>query len=415
MRWRWWPQRELSTIEDFAVARRPLLFLLGIAAVLGIFALPAVRSTTGISLLNALTTWQIFAGWFLFACKCLYPRALERPAAFYALVFGNMVSAAVFALSLPVMMGEPNSPLWVAFVLMAAVVGSSESQTSLAFALFHLLAPLATVPFFLAEGHSIPQAFTGPLITSFAAAYGYMFLAQRRDRWRQTRHEREIAEAALRLRDSERERMQLSRDLHDTVGTTLSLVALYGALAESESSDPLQARQLAGTIRAVARDALDELRSVILAIPQGPARLDDLTTALGMMVRRSAEPAGAKVEIRVEEGGAAIVGGTLRTTVVRVFQEAVHNALRHGKASSIQATFCVTGEQLSLRIADDGAGFDPLEVSGGSGIQGMFERVREVGGALVIDTKKGEGTRLLLKLPLPREVTLGHPTKTAVG
>lgn len=98
-----------------------------------------------------------------------------------------------------------------------------------------------------------------------------MFLARRREQWRLTHHEAELREAARRLKESEHERTWLARDLHDTVGTTLSLVALYGALAQRPTEDPGYARKLAGTIRQAARHALDDLRAVISAIPQGPS------------------------------------------------------------------------------------------------------------------------------------------------
>jgi signal transduction histidine kinase len=400
---RWLPARERTAIEEFGVQGRPLRFLVGVALTLGVLAIPPVAKATGIQLKEVCVVFGVNVAWVNFADRFLYRRALASAVAFYALVFGTVVQGAFICLSLPVLAHQPSTPLWVAFVLMACIVGASETEASLVLGLFHPLAPFLTIPVFVAQGHPLQRAVVGPLVAAFASGYGYWFLARRREHWRRDRHEREMALAAARLAESENERQRLSRDLHDSVGTTLSLLALYGTLAEAQSGDAAEARRLAGTIRDAARGALHELRGVLQALPQSPTTLDDLASGLALVARRAAEPAGAVLSVEVGSGGAEIVGGSLRTTIVRVFQEAVHNAIHHGRARGIRARLAAAAGRIELEITDDGQGFDPSSPVAGTGIAGMRDRARELGGEVIVESVEGQGARVRLELPFKAE------------
>jgi len=304
-------------------------------------------------------------------------------------------------LALVIVTRQPFTPLWVALILMACIVGAAETEASLVFGLLHPLAPLLTLPIFLARGLPLSQAAPGPLIASFAAGYGYWFSARRREHWRRDRHQREMELAAARLRESERERQRLSRDLHDSVGTTLSLVALYGTLAESCSGDVVEARRLAATIRDAARSGLSDLRAVLQGLPQSPATIEELAAGMALVARRTAEPAGAMLDVEVVRGALTVVSGDLRTTLVRVFQEAVHNAVRHGRARHISARLAAGDGRVELEVADDGQGFDVEgeSLGPGMGITGIRERAREIGGEVTVESVFGGGARVLLALP----------------
>jgi signal transduction histidine kinase len=393
------PARERASIEEFGVEGRPLRYLLGVAATLGVVAIPSVTRATNIDLRAVAAVYGLHAVWILAARRFLYPRAQHSLAAFYALALGMILQGAIIALSLPLLSHQPSTPLWVAFVIMACAVGASETEASLLLGLFLPLAPLATIPLYRLQGHPFRDVIAGPLITSFASGYGYWYIARRREHWRRDRHEREMALAAARLAESERERQRLSRDLHDSVGTTLSLVALYGALAEDRSSDAAEARRLASTIRGAALAGLDELRGVLHALPQSPARLAELAREMALLAKRTAEPAGAELALEVTSGAALVLHGELRSTLLRVFQEAVHNAVHHGRAEHIRACLSASATTIALEVADDGRGFDPCAPPRGTGISGMRARARELGGELVVDSAVGAGARVRLRLP----------------
>jgi signal transduction histidine kinase len=397
---RWLPVQEQTAIEEFAVQGRPVRFLIGLSSMFFLFFIPAVRRSTGIGLKPILVIWSVLAVWFTLANRFLYRRASRSRGAYYALLFGSMGHGFFITLSLPILAGKPDSTLWIGYAVMACIFGAAETEPSVLIAAIHMLAPLVTIPFFLARGYPPSQAIVWPVLAAVVSGYGYRFLSQRREHWRRDRHEHEMELARRRLAESEKERLRLSRDLHDTVGTALSLVALYGGLAEHRAEDPVEARRLGGSIRQAARDALSELRAVLHALPQSATKLDELATGLALVARRAAEPAGAVLEIEVKQGGSTVLQGDLRVAVVRVFQEAVHNALQHGHASKIRASLAANDDRIELVVSDNGVGFDPKLPSAGTGIAGMRGRALELGGEASLESVPGAGVRVRLALPL---------------
>jgi signal transduction histidine kinase len=83
----------------------------------------------------------------------------------------------------------------------------------------------------------------------------------------------------------------------------------------------------------------------------------------------------------------------------RVVQEAVTNALRHARATTIRVRLMSLGGELLLEVADDGAGFDPATTTGGFGLTGMRERAELLGGALAVVSAPGRGTTITLRVP----------------
>jgi signal transduction histidine kinase len=396
----WLPVHDRGALQEFGVHGKPIRFLIGLAVLFSIFGFEPVARTTGVSLSNLAPLWGIFAAWYLIAYRLLFRASLTRRAPFYALVIGNVAVGSAFALALPILGRRPDTPLWVGFAIMACVHGASETEGSLILGTYFFVAPFLTLPFFQAMGHSTGRSFAWIAVCGAASGYAYWFLARRRAHWRRDRHESEMRQARERLAASERERERLSRDLHDSVGTALSMVALYASLAEHRAEHPLEARRLAGTIRSSVRDALNELRGVLQALPQRPARLADLAASLAVVARRAAEPTGTSLAIEVPTGGDRVLDGQVRIGVVRIFHEAVHNAINHGQPLTVRATFSVEDEHLVMVVNDDGHGFDLGQTTAGTGIAGMRERARELGGTVRVESKPGTGTTLSLRLPM---------------
>jgi signal transduction histidine kinase len=106
--------------------------------------------------------------------------------------------------------------------------------------------------------------------------------------------------------------------------------------------------------------------------------------------------------VRVERGNEVEVSGPVRTALVRIFQETVHNSIRHGRARQIEASLAADAGRIELLIADNGAGFDLAAPTAGTGIKGLRSRVGEVGGSISIESTPGSGTRVHVELPLTR-------------
>ncbi|HJK95194.1 MAG TPA: ATP-binding protein, partial [Polyangiaceae bacterium LLY-WYZ-15_(1-7)] len=131
-----------------------------------------------------------------------------------------------------------------------------------------------------------------------------------------------------------------------------------------------------------------------------PSVLDEV--GLGDALARLCDDLGetSGLDVRLEAPAELDLAPALETATYRVAQEALHNAQRHADAERIELRLAL-GERLRLEVRDDGVGFDPAAVEeGGHGLRGMRERAELLGGSLEIASAPGEGTAILLELPI---------------
>jgi signal transduction histidine kinase len=188
-------------------------------------------------------------------------------------------------------------------------------------------------------------------------------------------------------------RRRIERDLHD--GTQQRLVALGLALRVAQSTVPAELPQLRTHIGRVGDEltgAIEELR--VLARGIHPAILSEhgLGPALRTLARRAAIP--VELDIRTETR----LADRIEVAVYYVVSEALTNTTKHAHASCAQVAIEERDAILNLSIRDDGVGgADP---AGGSGLIGLRDRVQALGGAIEVNSRPGEGTAILVELPL---------------
>jgi signal transduction histidine kinase len=199
--------------------------------------------------------------------------------------------------------------------------------------------------------------------------------------------EREIDRYWTRLADMAiyEERRRLARDLHDGVAQELAYVVTQTRLL-------VRCRAAPGTderVAAAAERALDESRRAIIALT---LRDDE---PIHLALARAAEDVAGRVGVEVrtaidENWMKGRISGEMREALVRIVQESVSNAGRHGQASRVDIRVDADG---ILRIIDDGSGFDPANAGDGRfGLTSMRERADRLGLRLRIDSQVGQGT-----------------------
>lgn len=196
------------------------------------------------------------------------------------------------------------------------------------------------------------------------------------------------------------ERLRLARELHDSVTQSLFAASLKAdVVAETCAAPTPRVAQALEDLRNLTRGALAEMRTMLLEV-----RPDALVrTPLGELLKHLADAARGRARIAVDlsANGVRTLPDTVHVTFYRVAQEALNNVIRHAGASSagIELT---DGGAVVLRVADDGAGFDPATATPGRlGIVSMRERAASVGADLTIETSPGHGT--VVTLTWPRE------------
>jgi signal transduction histidine kinase len=224
---------------------------------------------------------------------------------------------------------------------------------------------------------------------------------------------KQVEEDRLRqsIRASEQERRRWARELHDE--TLQSLAALRVGLSAAMRGSEDDLRSAVETAVASVTEEIANLRSLIVELR--PAALDEygpgaaIESLAERISAREGIPVAAAIDMAFERGDAsARHTPELESTVYRLVQEALTNAVRHAGATRIQIDVGEQDGSVDVAVADDGRGFDPATAhSGGFGLTGMRERVELADGELDIDSGP-EGTTVRARLPVRRRaVTTG--------
>lgn len=218
----------------------------------------------------------------------------------------------------------------------------------------------------------------------------------------------EIVQSELRelshqlVKVQEQERRTISRELHDEVGQMLTGLRMeLGNLDGPHArQDPAFYQRLLISKRIV-EQTLRTVRN--LAMILRPSMLDDL--GLSPALRWQAKEFTLRNDVPVElsiTGDVDSISDDMRTCIYRIVQEALTNASRHSSAKQITVRIERHPHGVQAVIEDDGIGFDRYKLRRrGLGLLGMEERVREIGGILEIKSQPGQGTRILIRLPIP--------------
>jgi signal transduction histidine kinase len=197
-----------------------------------------------------------------------------------------------------------------------------------------------------------------------------------------------------------RERNRLARELHDTLAHTLSgLSVQLEALKAYWDVDQTLARSSLEKSLTVARSGLEETRRALKALRASP--LDDLglAQAVRIMVEDMAARNNLHLDLSVTEDLPAL-SPDVEQAIYRIAQEAVTNAVSHGKASNLTVRLEFSEGNGLLVVRDDGIGFNPDKIKnpGQFGLTGMRERAQLIGGTLNITSSPGHGTNVQLTI-----------------
>jgi signal transduction histidine kinase len=196
------------------------------------------------------------------------------------------------------------------------------------------------------------------------------------------------------------ERNRLALELHDVVSQKLfSLVLAAESAGTLLDRDDAAARDQVARVGALAREALEELRGLLLELRPVELERDGLGGALRKHVDLLRRLHGAAIDLEVDAGVAA--GDASRDRdVLRIAQEALHNAVRHAGAGRITVRLASRDGTLLLDVTDDGIGFDtgaPELRARRLGLTSMEERARRLGGRLELRSSPGAGTTVHLQ------------------
>ena len=196
------------------------------------------------------------------------------------------------------------------------------------------------------------------------------------------------------------ERNHLARDLHDTVkqqtyAARMQLTAARNLLG----SDPTAAAGHIDTALQLNRETQQELKHIIDELRPAALQGKGLAEALKGYADRWQEHTGIDVETVIR--GERSLPLDMEQALYRVLQEALSNIARHAKADTVRLSLNLSPERVALIVADNGRGFDTNAISPNAyGLTSMQSRLREVGGALAVESTPNEGTTVTAEVKL---------------
>jgi signal transduction histidine kinase len=200
------------------------------------------------------------------------------------------------------------------------------------------------------------------------------------------------------------ERTRVSREIHDTLLQSLVGLALQlDVVARRLGAQPAERDQVT-RIRRLVEDYIRDARQSIWDLRSSDLQALGLVNAMQRLGRRVTEEAGVRVDLTVT-GRERACPPKVQMHLLRIAQEAMANAIRHGRAQGLHLELAFLDRSLRLSVVDDGCGFDPACLAnlpdGHFGLAGMRERAEDVGGRFTVNTAHGEGTTIETVIPLP--------------
>lgn len=195
-------------------------------------------------------------------------------------------------------------------------------------------------------------------------------------------------------------REQLSRDLHDDIGSTLSSIGIYSAVLENRPLSPGE-KEIAGDIRQKSAEALQNMSDIVWTIQPGNDRLSSIVQRFRSYALPLLEAKNMTLDIRQDQHADQLRLDMLhRRNLFLVLKEALNNTLKYAGAARVDISVSVDHNMLRLLYKDDGMGFDEASLNRKNGITNMRHRIQEVKGGLNILSAPGQGCVIDIVVPL---------------
>ena len=197
------------------------------------------------------------------------------------------------------------------------------------------------------------------------------------------------------------QRLKISRDLHDNIGTQLTFVTLgMDRLKTSFAHQPTPILDQIDSLKSFTKTTIQELRDTVWAMNQSQMTFEDIQVRILRFTENLAWNEELSLEIEVDPELENLTLGSFQgISIYRILQESLNNALKHAQASVISAKVKRNPQGVQITIEDNGKGFDPTTASG-NGLSHLKARVQELGGSISFHSGLGKGTRIELSIPL---------------
>jgi signal transduction histidine kinase/streptogramin lyase len=192
----------------------------------------------------------------------------------------------------------------------------------------------------------------------------------------------------------EKERNRISRDMHDDLGSGLTIIAILSEVVKKQLSDPIKAKQTLEKIAVSSRDLVDNLQDIIWVLNPQNDTLESLSSYIREYGLKYFEPLSVQLEFNYPEQFSSLhLSKEQRRNMFLTVKESFNNIAKHAWCNKVIVAIEETATEIQLSIKDDGKGFDATKVRlFANGLKNMQNRIEQVGGSYSISSEPGRGT-----------------------
>ena len=211
-----------------------------------------------------------------------------------------------------------------------------------------------------------------------------------------------------RLLEMERMRTRIATDLHDDIGANLTKISILSEVAHrrlGNGANYFNDANLLENIAETSRESVSAMSDIVWAINPKKDSLADLTSRMRRYAEELLERRAIKIEFYAAPSAPDLkLDADLRRNIYLIFKESLNNIVRHAAAENVRIDFGFAGGALTLKIADDGRGFETNDEYDGNGLASMRKRAAELGGNLEIHSSPTNGTSIILSLESAKKI-----------
>jgi signal transduction histidine kinase len=197
----------------------------------------------------------------------------------------------------------------------------------------------------------------------------------------------------------ERERLRIAQDIHDDLGARVTEISLLSGMAENNAGFSEHARAEFCRITLKSRDLITALYETVWAVNPENDNLEAIGNYLRQRINNQCTQAQLRCRLHISQlPRDTEISSRVRHNISMAAREAMHNVIKHAKASQVTVHISFADMLLTVSIQDDGCGFTPTTNSTGNGLVNMKRRLEDVGGSCVIESAPTTGTTVQFRL-----------------
>jgi signal transduction histidine kinase len=201
----------------------------------------------------------------------------------------------------------------------------------------------------------------------------------------------------------QKERARIAKDIHDDLGASLTQIAYLGELAHLNRNEPEKVEERISNMSTTARQAVKSLDEIVWAVNPRNDTLAHLIDYLNQFAFGYLRLAGIRVRLDFPEMiPQCELSADLRHNIFLTVKEALHNVVKHARATEVRLNASVTELSLEIGVEDNGCGFSGKPDDAlADGLRNMRQRMSDIGGECRVESQSGSGTKVTLRLPWP--------------